>query len=500
MSARVFVPADSTARSLGADEVAAAIARLYPDTELVRTGSRGLYWLEPLVEIETPGGRIGFGRVDDPEALFGEGIPGTDHPDCLGPVAALPELACQKRFTTARIGLIDPLSLEDYRAHGGLAGLERAQTLGPEQIVEEVKQSGLRGRGGAAFPTGIKWQTVLDADPDRGHPDQRGRKYIVCNADEGDSGTFIDRMVMESDPFMLIEGMLIAGLAVGADTGYIYCRAEYPLAISTLNKAIATLEAAGKMRGFALEVRKAAGAYICGEETSLLESLEGKRGLVRYKPPLPAVEGLFGQPTVINNVVSLAAVPDILAQGAETYEVLGSGRSRGTLTVQLAGNINRGGLYEVPFGTPLADILELGGGTRSGRPIKAVQVGGPLGAYLPPAQFDTPLDYEAFKAIDAVLGHGGVVVFDDSVNLGEMAQYAMEFCVTESCGKCTPCRIGSVRGVEIIERLRRDQDRDENHRLLEEICHTMAEGSLCAMGGMTPIPVRSIRAHWPDEL
>ena len=500
MTTRIYIPGDSTARSLGADEVAAALASLGLDAEIIRTGSRGLYWLEPLVEIDDGSSRIGFGPVSNARALFAEGIPGSEHPDCLGVIEELPALACQQRVTTERFGVTDPLSLADYRAHGGLAGLQRARELSPQDIVTEVTDSGLRGRGGAAFPTGIKWQTVLDADPHQGHPDQRGRKYIVCNADEGDSGTFIDRMVMECDPFMLLEGMIIAGLAVGADTGYIYCRAEYPQAIATLNEAIDILSAEGLAGDFTLEVRKAAGAYICGEETSLLESLEGKRGLVRYKPPLPAIEGLFGQPTVINNVVSLAAVPRIVADGAAAYQAIGSDRSRGTLTVQLAGNIQRGGLYEVPFGISLRDILELGGGTRSGQPIKAVQVGGPLGAYLAPEQFDTPLDYEAFKAIDGVLGHGGIVVFDTSADLGEMAQFAMEFCVEESCGKCTPCRIGSVRGAELIQQIRNGDAPERNRELLIDVCDTMAEASLCAMGGMTPIPVRSILKHWPSEL
>ena len=500
MSTRVFVPADSTARSLGADAVAEAIAAQRPELDIVRTGSRGLYWLEPLVEIETEGGRIAFGPVEDAGALFANRVPGSDHPNCLGRVEALPALARQQRVTTARFGITDPLSLADYRKHGGLEGLARARDMAPRDIVQTVIDSGLRGRGGAAFPTGIKWQTVLDADADRGHPDQRGRKYVVCNADEGDSGTFIDRMIMECDPYMLIEGMLIAGLAVGADTGFIYCRAEYPQAIDTLNRAIASLEKAGETGDFSLEVREAAGAYICGEETSLLESLEGRRGLVRHKPPLPAIAGLFGQPTVVNNVVSLAAVAGILADGAAAYQALGYGRSRGTLTVQLGGNIRHGGLYELPFGTPLADLLELGGGTRSGRPVKAVQVGGPLGAYLPPAQFSTPLDYESFKAIGGVLGHGGIVVYDDTTDLGEMARFAMEFCREESCGKCTPCRVGSARGVEIIDRIRGGDEPERHREILADLCETMAEASLCAMGGMTPIPVRSIIKHWPGEL
>ena len=491
---RVYVPADSTARSLGADEVAAAVAE-FGEIELVRTGSRGLYWLEPLLEVETSAGRIGFGPLSaaDAASLFAQGVPDAEHADCLGLVEELPYLAPQQRLTTARVGLIDPLSLADYEAHGGFTGLDKARELSAAEIVKIITDSGLRGRGGAAFPTGIKWQTVLDAPADT--------KYIVCNADEGDSGTFVDRMIMESDPFVLIEGIAIAGLAVGAEVGFIYCRAEYPQAFATLQQAIRLATDAGRLGNFKLEVRKAAGAYICGEETSLLESLEGKRGMVRYRPPLPAIEGLFGKPTVVNNVISLASAPGILALGAEHYRDFGVGRSTGTLTVQLAGNIKRAGLVEVPFGLTLRELLEeFGGGTASGRPIKAVQAGGPLGAYIPPAHFDTVLDYEAFKEIGAMIGHGGLVVFDDTVELGDMARFAMEFCALESCGKCTPCRIGSVRGVEVIDRIRAGDAAEDNRILLKDLCQTMIDGSLCALGGMAPLPVLSIMEHWEEEL
>ncbi len=494
MSVTVYVPGDFTARALGADQVAAAVAEAGVDVR--RTGSRGLYWLEPLVEVETAAGRIGFGPLDAAaaRALFTSGPPDASHPDCLGLVEELPWLKAQSRVTMARVGVIEPLSIDQYKAHGGFQGLERARALSAAAIVDAVTDSGLRGRGGAAFPTGIKWRTVLEAE---GAP-----KYIVCNADEGDSGTFADRMIMESDPFCLIEGMLIAGLAVGADRGYIYCRAEYPLAIDTLAEAIRSAEGAGYLDHFHLEVRKGAGAYICGEETSLLESLEGKRGVVRYRPPLPAVKGLFGQPTVVNNVISLASVPAILAQGADHYHGFGVGRSRGTLTVQLAGNVRRGGLFEVPFGKPLRWVLEhLGGGTASGLPIKAVQAGGPLGAYIPPQHFDTPLDYESFQAIDGMLGHGGLVVFDETADLGAMARYAFEFCAEESCGKCTPCRIGAVRGVEVVDRIRHGESAADNHRLLlKDLCQTMIDGSLCGLGGMAPLPVLSVMAHFADEL
>jgi formate dehydrogenase iron-sulfur subunit len=495
MTTRLYIPSDTTARSLGADAIAMALESLVPDAAIIRNGSRGLHWLEPLVEVDTPEGRIGFAnvRAEQVPELFNDGQPDITHPQCIGTVATHPYLAAQQRLTCSRIGLINPTSLEDYIAHDGFKGLQIARALKPQDIISAVTDSGLRGRGGAAFPTGIKWQTVLDTSGDK--------KYIVCNADEGDSGTFVDRLIMECDPYALIEGMTIAALAVGADEGFIYCRAEYPQAIKTLDKAITLATEAGWLEGFTLQVRKAAGAYICGEETSLLESLEGNRGLVRFRPPLPAVEGLFGKPTVVNNVISLTTVPTILANGAAQYQAFGTGRSRGTLTLQLAGNIRCGGLVELPFGTTLREVLETyGGGSASGRPIKAVQAGGPLGAYIPAEQFDTVIDYEAFKKIGAMIGHGGIVAFDDTADLGHMARFAMEFCAIESCGKCTPCRIGSVRGVEVIDKIRAGEQADDNRILLKDLCETMIDGSLCALGGMAPFPVMSVMKHFPEEL
>ena len=516
----IYLPRDTTACSVGADAVAAAIeqevAQRQLDVTLIRTGSRGLFWLEPLLEVASPSGRLAYGplAVGDVPALFDAGF-GTKNSGnsniwnaigasalacSLGLTEQIPYLKNQQRLNFARSGVVDPLSLRDYRAHGGYEGLAHALAMPPRAMVDEVKASGLRGRGGAAFPTGIKWQTVLDATGDQ--------KYIVCNADEGDSGTFADRLLLESDPFQLIEGMTIAGLAVGATQGYIYLRSEYPLAHRVVESALATAYQAGYLganvansgQQFELEVRLGAGAYICGEETALLDSLEGKRGMVRPKPPLPAISGLFGQPTVINNVLTLATVAGIFEKGATHYSNLGSGRSLGTLAVQLAGNIKRGGLVELPFGATLRELLEkYGGGTLSGRPVKAVQVGGPLGAYLPESQWDLPLDYESFAAANAMLGHGGVVVFDDTVDMLEQARFAMEFCAVESCGKCTPCRIGSVRGVELIDKIRTGQQRDDNLILLDELCETMALGSLCAMGGLTPSPVRSAVAHFAED-
>jgi len=507
MSTTVYVPRDTTALACGAEAVARAIGTQAKarglDVSVVRNGSRGLYWLEPLVEVVTPNGRVGYGPVteDAVVGLFEAGfLDGAAHALAHGVVDDIPYLASQQRLCFSRNGIIDPLDLDDYQAHGGWKGLLRAVMLSPEAIVQNVLDSGLRGRGGAAFPAGVKWKTVLGAQADQ--------KYIVCNADEGDSGTFSDRMVFEGDPYRLIEGMTIAGIATGATMGYVYLRCEYPLAFRLFREAIERARAAGWIgadikgsgHAFELEVRLGAGAYICGEETSLLESLEGKRGQVRFKPPLPALKGLFGKPTVINNVITLASVPDILAHGAEWYRDYGVARSRGTLPIQLAGNIKRGGLVERAFGLSLRELLyDYGGGSASGRPIRAVQVGGPLGAYLPESQFDTPIDYEAFAAISAMVGHGGIVVFDDSVDMAEQARFAMEFCAIESCGKCTPCRIGSTRGVEVIDRIRASLDRDNNTALLRSLCDTMSNGSLCALGGLTPFPVLSAKNHFAED-
>jgi len=507
VSVRVYVPRDSAALSVGAEGVARAIASEASsrglDITLVRNGSRGMFWLEPLVEVETAEGRIAYGPVsrEAVAGLFEAGfLEGKAHALSLGPTEEIPYLKQQERLTFARCGIVDPLSLSEYVAHSGYRGLRQALTLEPQAIVDAVKTSGLRGRGGAGFPTGIKWNTVLQTEADQ--------KYICCNADEGDSGTYADRMIMEGDPFVLIEGMTIAAIAVKATQGYIYCRSEYPHAFRTMQRAIATAyengylgaNVAGSGKRFDLEVRLGAGAYICGEETSMLESLEGRRGQIRPKPPLPALEGLFGKPTVVNNLISLATVPIILDKGADYYRDFGMGRSRGTLTIQLAGNIKHGGLVETAFGMTLHDaIYNFGAGTATGRPLRAVQVGGPLGAYFPASFLDTPLDYEAFAARKGMLGHGGIVVFDDTVDLAKQARFAMEFCAIESCGKCTPCRVGSTRGVEVIDRIIANQNRTQNLRLLDDLCELMLDGSLCALGGLIPLPVMSAIRHFPED-
>ena len=507
MTCTIWVARDTSALSVGAEGVVRALEneaqRRGAAIRIRRNGSRGLYWLEPLIEVETPSARIAYGpvRPQDVSALFDAGfLSGGPHPLRHGRTEDIPYLKRQERLCFARMGVIDPLSVEDYLAHGGFAGLRNALGMPGAQIVQQVTDSGLRGRGGAAFPTGIKWKTVLDA--------QDAPKYIVCNADEGDSGTFSDRMQMEGDPFGLLEGMAIAAVAVGAELGYIYIRSEYPLAERILLEAIDVATRAGYLgedilgsgKRFRIEVRRGAGAYICGEETALLESLEGKRGMVRYKPPVPALKGLFGKPTVVNNVITFASVPIIFDRGAAFYRDYGMGRSRGTLPFQLAGNIKHGGLVEKAFGLTLRELLyDFGGGSATGRPIRAVQVGGPLGAFVPEKLFDTPLDYEAFTEIDGMIRHGGVVVFDDTVDLARMARYAMEFCAIESCGKCTPCRIGSTRGVEVIDRIVQGEAREKNLALLEDLCETMLHGSLCALGGMAPFPVRSALKHFPED-
>ena len=504
---RIYVPRDSAARSVGADEVARAVENECGvrgiNVEIVRNGSRGLLWLEPLVEVETSRGRMGYGPVtpgDVPGLIDGGFLEGAHHELALGVVDDIPWLARQQRVSFARVGIIDPLDLDAYRATGGLRGLQRALQESAEEIVGDVLASGLRGRGGAGFPAGIKWRTVLEAES--------LDKYICCNADEGDSGTFADRMLMEGDPFTLLEGMAIAGVAVGATRGLIYVRSEYPDAIATLRPAVDIarvdgwlgVDVMGTGRTFDIRVVEGAGSYVCGEETAMLESLEGKRGMVRPKPPIPALKGLFGQPTLVHNVLTLSAVPSIIADGPGDYQALGVDRSRGTQVFQLAGNLARGGIVEIAFGVTLRELIEdFGGGTLSGRPLRAVQVGGPLGAYLPAVALDVSMDYEALADSGGLLGHGGVVAFDDSIDMATQARFAMEFCAVESCGKCTPCRIGSTRGIEVIDKITAGVDRELNLVLLEDLCATMTDGSLCAMGGLTPLPVLSALAHFPED-
>jgi len=504
MTVKVYVPCDAAALSMGANAVANAIAdQGGSDVEIIRNGSRGMLWLEPMVEIETDKGRVAYGPVkaSDVEGLVNAGmLEGKDHDLGHGLTEDMPYLANQERLTFARVGVIDPLSLTDYAANGGLKGLDKSLNMDPSDIVEAVLDSGLRGRGGAGFPTGIKWRTAL-AQPD-------GQKYMCANADEGDSGTFADRMLMEGDPFTLIEGMIIGGRAIGADTGYVYIRSEYPHAIKTMRRAIKAMEDAGwlgeNIKGsgttFNLYVRIGAGAYICGEESSMLESLEGKRGEVKVKPPIPAITGLFGKPTIVNNVLTLGTIPWIMSEGAKAYADFGEGRSKGTQPYQLAGDIARGGLVEKAFGVTLGQLVnDFGGGTRSGRPVKAIQTGGPLGGYVTPEAFDVPMSYEGMAEAGSMIGHGGLVVYNDTIKMMDMARYAMEFCEIESCGKCTPCRIGAVRGKETLDKIASGEDVEANLVVLDDLCDLMEEASLCAMGGLTPLPVKTAIKHFPEE-
>jgi formate dehydrogenase iron-sulfur subunit len=507
MNVTLYIPCDSGALALGAEKVAKAVEKEISarglDARIVRNGSRGLYWLEPMVEVETDSGRVAYGPVSakDVPSLFEAGLTsGGKHKLSLGNPEEIPFLKKQTRLTFERCGITDPLSLDDYKAHGGLKGLANAVATTPAEIVKTLIDSGLRGRGGAGFPTGIKWKTVMETVSDR--------KYVLCNADEGDSGTFADRMIMEGDPFVLIEGMTIAGIATGATKGFVYIRSEYPHAVATMTRAVEIarlngvlgVNVLGSPNAFDIEIRTGAGAYVCGEETSLMNSLEGKRGVVRAKPPLPAIQGLFGKPTVINNVISLASVPIIMDRGGDYYKDFGMGRSRGTIPIQIAGNVKHGGLFEAAFGLTLGEIVEdIGGGTNTGRPVKAVQVGGPLGAYFPRALFDTPFDYEAFAAKDGLIGHAGIVVFDDTADMLKQARFAMEFCAIESCGKCTPCRIGSQRGVEVLDKIAENIEPAKQIELVADLCNTMKFGSLCALGGFTPYPVMSAINHFPDD-
>ena len=504
---KIFVPQETAAVSMGADEVAEKITLLAQENgeniELVRNGSWGMSWLEPLVEVQVKNHRIAYGPVTESSvtSLFdADFLRGGEHKLKRGITQEIPYLKKQQRWTFERSGLIDPLSIEDFQAHNGFEGLKKSFKIGRKKVLNEVMSSGLRGRGGAGFPTGIKWKTVADTESNQ--------KYIACNADEGDSGTFSDRILMESDPFSLIEGMLISGFVVGASRGYIYLRSEYPIAHKIMNAALKIAREENWLGqniqnsgfDFDIDLHLGGGSYICGEETAMLESLEGKAGIIRYKPPLPAIEGLFKKPTVVNNVVTLGSVANIILRGGKKYASLGKDRSKGTLAFQLAGNIKYGGLVEIEFGTTLRELIEnWGGGTASGRAIRAVQIGGPLGAYFPVSLLDTPLDYEDFAKHDGMIGHGGVVVFDDTVNMSEQARFSMEFCSIESCGKCTPCRIGSVRGVEVIDKIVKNENRELNFELLDELCDTMIDGSLCAMGGLTPFPVRSAVNHFAED-
>jgi formate dehydrogenase iron-sulfur subunit len=489
MAVTLYLSNDTSARAAGADRLVEAWAGT-PDTQIVRTSTRGAFFLEPLVERDGPVGRVLWPRAHaDDLPRIRAGVGGI-------PLAEISFFTQQQRSVFARFGTAQPLSLNEYRANGGWRGWERAAGLPPETIIADLKKSGLRGRGGAAFPVWHKWDIARHTIAEQ--------KYVVANADEGDAGTYCDRMVMEGEPFRLIEGMLICARAIGADRGYIYCRWEYPAAAETMQAAIAEAQAAGLLtvdeRPFALEVFRGAGSYVCGEETALLSSLEGGRGMVKVRPPYPAVAGLYGKPTVVSNVLTFATVVEIMARGAEWHASLGTDRSKGTIALQLGGRIKQPGLVEIPFGATLAEVLErFGGGMAEGARLKAVQVGGPLGSLFPESQLNIPLCFDSFNDAGAVLGHGGIVVFDEHTDMVELARHYMTFTADESCGKCTPCRIGSVRARELLERIERGNGTSEDLDLLADLGSTMKATSLCAHGGRAPYPVLTAIEHFRDE-
>jgi formate dehydrogenase iron-sulfur subunit len=489
MAVTLYLSNDTSARAAGTDRLAAAWAEL-PDLRIVRTSTRGAFFLEPLVERDGPHGRLLWPRAKpDDLSRIRAGSGGIS-------ISDIPFLSQQQRSVFARFGTMSPLSLEEYRAKGGWRGWERATGLSSEAVIAEMKHSGLRGRGGAAFPVWHKWDIARRTSADQ--------KYVVANADEGDAGTYCDRMIMEGEPFRLIEGMLICAKAIGADRGYIYCRWEYPAAAAAMHAAIAHVERAGLLRiddhPFRLEVFRGAGSYVCGEETALLSSLEGGRGMVKVRPPYPAVAGLYGKPTVVSNVLTFGTVVEIMARGAEWHASVGTERSKGMIALQLGGRIKQPGLIEIPFGATLAEVLDrFGGGMVEGSRFKAVQVGGPLGSLFPEAQLDIPLCFDTFNEAGAVLGHGGVVVFDDRTDMVELARHYMTFTADESCGKCAPCRIGSIRARELLERIEQGHGTTEDLALLADLGDTMKATSLCAHGGRAPYPVLTAIEHFGDE-
>ncbi len=502
----VYISADMSSRSIGARDVENTLRSEQErrgDFRVVTTGSRGAFFLEPLIEVATAHGRVGYANVNasDVAALLEQGLleGAAIAPFSIGVVTEHPFFKGQQRITFQRCGVIETGSIEAYENASGYAGLRRALSeLGPAAIIDQVKRSGLRGRGGAAFPTGIKWQTVADI--------VSLKKYVVANGDEGDPGTYADRMLMEGDPFALLEGMTICARAVGAQQGYIYIRAEYPRAQAVMKQAVQSARDAGYLgasildSGFAfdVDVRSGAGAYVCGEETALLESLEGKRGMVRPKPPYPAISGLFGQPTVINNVTTLATIPSIIVDGGDQYGSIGAGRSRGTIPLQLAGSLRTPGLVEVPFGVTLREVINTyGGGVPEGHQLLAVQVGGPLGDLMPDSGLDLPIDFDAFSAAGSMLGHGGVVVYDERTNPLQLAHRLMAYVAHESCGKCAPCRLGSQRAAEILDAMRRGETQPDDVQLIDDIAFAMRGSSLCALGMMAPTPVLSAIQRFP---
>ncbi|MBO5781281.1 MAG: NADH-quinone oxidoreductase subunit NuoF [Opitutales bacterium] len=488
-------------------------AGLNGKVDLVETGCIGLCYAEPLVEIRSANSpSVLYSKVSpkDVEKLVNSHLIGgepvkekavgvmDDKPfKDIAPFKEHPMVALQKRIVLRNCGVIDPTSFSHYLARGGYKGLERSLSMTQDEVIEEMKLSGLRGRGGAGFPTGVKWSFAKAS--------QNDVKYVICNADEGDPGAFMDRAVLEGDPHSVIEGLMIAGYAIGAKYGYIYARAEYPLAIERLRNAIAQAEEAGILKNkdgfyFEIKIKKGAGAFVCGEETSLMASIEGVRAMPRPKPPFPANSGLFKKPTNINNVESLAAASSIMRDGGAEYAKLGTEKSKGTKTFSLAGKIERTGLIEVEIGTPLRDIIEkIGGGCTDGKKFKAVQAGGPSGGCLTAEHLDVPVDYETLSALGAIIGSGGMVVMNEDSCMVEVAKFFLGFTGNESCGKCIPCRMGTQHALKILDRITSGEGEVGDIERLKKICMTMKQSSLCGLGQTAPNPILSTLRYFEDE-
>jgi NADH-quinone oxidoreductase subunit F len=481
--------------------------------ELSGTGCIGMCYREPLIEIRSGGERTIYGGVTEElaEEIFNSHVKGgkilEEHvalgvaEEKIGSGSEIEFQDQQEKIVLRNCGTIDPESIVEYEKAGGYAGVKKALLeMTPEGIVDEMKASGLRGRGGAGFPTGLKWSFAAGYEADQ--------KYVVCNADEGDPGAFMDRSVLEGDPHAILEGMIICGKAIGASFGYIYCRAEYPLAIRRLTIAIEEATEKGYLGKdilgsgfeFKIKIKQGAGAFVCGEETALFASIEGQRGMPRIRPPFPAEKGLWGKPTNNNNVETYANVPWIIVNGAAAYSAFGSEKSKGTKVFALAGKVVRGGLAEVPMGTSINDLVfKIGGGIKDGRKFKAVQMGGPSGGCIPADQGDTPVDFESIPATGAIMGSGGMVVLDDTTCMVEMARFFLEFTQNESCGKCTFCRVGTLRMLEILTRITKGEGEPEDIEKLVELGESIREASLCGLGQSAPNPVLTTIRYYRDE-
>ena len=519
--ARVMVGAATCGRAAGALDVISAFKSelkaqgLENDVDVVETACIGLCYAEPLVEVRRAGEpSVLYSRVSpkdvgklvkehlvegNPVASKAEAVMSDSEYMGIKPFSQHPMIALQKRIVLRNCGVIDPSSFEHYLARGGYKGIERVFSMSPEEVIEEMKASGLRGRGGAGFPTGIKWGFARASKSDE--------KYIICNADEGDPGAFMDRSVLEGDPHSVIEGLMVAGYAIGARHAYIYVRSEYPLAIERLRTAISQAEAAGLLKHkfengfeFEIKIKKGSGAFVCGEETSLMASIEGVRAMPRPKPPFPANSGLFKKPTNINNVETLAAVSSIMRDGAASYAALGSEKSKGTKTFSLAGKIQRTGLIEVEFGMKLGDIINsIGGGCADGRKFKAVQTGGPSGGCLTIEHMDLPVDYESLGSVGSIIGSGGMVVMNEDSCMVDVAKFFVSFTENESCGKCVPCRMGTQHIHAILEKITSGKGEMADIERLKKIAFTMKQSSLCGLGQTAPNPILTTLKYFEDE-